>query len=142
MLLMGLGHMLWQRGVSPFDVTAPMEGHSLTLEEGLYRRRGQAGIESLMNQLIRDTVVMVIHFDVVIDIDLGLAPLRENVPMGWQGFEGRFIQALKEAFTGSLNLFKGSVIEKLYLLGNRLIELGQGEESAMSQRSQNPAFYL
>ena len=79
---MGLGHMLFQRGGSPFDVTAAMDGDSSALEEGLQRRRGEADIEPLMNQLIRNTVIMMIHFDVVIDIDLVSAPLSENVAMG------------------------------------------------------------
>jgi hypothetical protein len=74
---MGLGHMLFERGVSSFDVTAPMEGDSLALEEGLHRRRGEADIEPFMNQLIGNAVVMMIHFDVVVDIDFGLAPLCE-----------------------------------------------------------------
>jgi len=79
---MGLRHMLFDRGVPPFEVTAAMEGDSLALEEGFHRRRGEANIEPLMNQLIGDTVVMMIHFDVVIDIDLVSAPLSENVAMG------------------------------------------------------------
>jgi activator of 2-hydroxyglutaryl-CoA dehydratase len=139
---MGLGHMLWQSGVSPFDITAAMEGHSSALEEGFQCGIGETDIEPLMNQLIRDTVVMVIHFDVVIDIDLWSAPFSENVAMGWQGFEGGFVQALKEAFTGSLDFFKGTVIEDLQLFCNGLIELNEGEESAMSQRGKDPAFHL
>ena len=88
---MGLGHMLWQSGVSSFDVTAAMEGDSPAPEEGLQRRRGKADIELLMNQLIRDTVVMAIHFDVVIDIDFGSTPFSKNVAMGWQRLESRFV---------------------------------------------------
>jgi hypothetical protein len=131
--------MLFERGVPPFDVTAAMERDSSALEEGFQRRRGEANIEPLMNQLIRDTVVMMIDLDVVIDIDLVSAPFSENVAMDWQGFEGGFIQGLKEAFTGSLDFFEGSVIEKLYLVCDRLIELGEREEGTMSQRGNDPA---
>jgi len=129
--LMGLGHMFWQRGVSSFDVAAAMEGDSPALEEGLQRRGGEADIEPLMNQLIRDTVVMMIHFDVVIDIDLGSAPFSEDVAMNGQGFEGGFVQTLVEALAGPLKFFERTIIEDLQLYRNRLIEVCKTEEGAM-----------
>jgi hypothetical protein len=119
-----------------------MEGNSSALEEGLQRRGGEADIEPLMNQLIRDTVVMMIHFDVVIDIDLGLTPFSENVAMNWQGFEGGFVQTLVKALAGSLEFFERTMIEDLQLRRNRLIEVYKTEEGAMPQRSQNPALRL
>jgi len=53
---------------------------------------------------------MVIHLDVVIDVDLVLTPFSENVAMGWQGFEGGFIQVLKEALRVPWSFSKGRLL--------------------------------
>jgi hypothetical protein len=87
-----------------------MEGDSSALEEDLYRCIGEADIDSFMNQLIGDTVVMAVHFDVVIDADLCPAPLGIREAMGRQGFEGGFIESLKEVLAGGVELFEGAVI--------------------------------
>ena len=80
-----------------FEVTAAMEGNSSTLEEDLDRDIAQTDIQSFMNQLVGNTVVMVIDFNVVIDIDLCFAPLGKNKTMDRKRFEGGFVQGFKEA---------------------------------------------
>mgnify|MGYP001590285010 CR=1 FL=1 len=87
-----------------------MKGDSSALEEHLHRGIGQADIEPCMNQLIRNTVVMVIHFDMVIDIDLCPAPFGVREAMEGEGFEGWLIERLKEVLAGAVEFFKGAVI--------------------------------
>ena len=87
-----------------------MKGDSSALEEDLHRGIGQADIEPFMDQLIGNTVVMVIHFDVVIDIDLCPAPLRVSETLEGEGFEGRLIERLKEALAGAVEFFEGTII--------------------------------
>jgi len=72
---MGLGHVLGQGGMSPFEVAPLMEGDSLALEEGLDRGVGETDIDPFVDQPVGDAVVVVIDLDVVIDTDLGPAPL-------------------------------------------------------------------
>jgi len=59
-----------------------MEGDSPALEEHLYGGVGETEIDLFMDQPAGDTVVMVIHLDVVIDTDLGPAPLGIGESMG------------------------------------------------------------
>jgi hypothetical protein len=92
------------------EEASAMKGNSSALEEGLHRGIGETDIEPFVNQLIRNTVVMVIHFDMVINIDLCSAPLRIWEAMGREGFEGWLIERLKEAFAGPFEFFKGAVI--------------------------------
>jgi hypothetical protein len=66
-----------------------------------------------MDQWIRDTVVMVIDLDVVIDIDPGGFPFGKDEPIHGERFEDGFFQSFKEALSSGLKFFKGSVIEKL-----------------------------
>jgi hypothetical protein len=66
-----------------------------------------------MNQLIGDTIVVVIQLDVVIDIDPGGFPFRKDEPIRGEGFEDGLLQGFIETLTGGLEFFKGSVIEEL-----------------------------
>ena len=56
-----------------------MRGDSSALEEDLHGGIGEAHIELFMNQLIGNAVVVVIHLDVVIDIDPGAFPFGKDV---------------------------------------------------------------
>ena len=52
-----------------------MCGDPLSSMEGLHGGGGHPDVESFSQQLERHAVIMVVHLDVVIDIDLCLAPL-------------------------------------------------------------------
>src|SRR5271157_1031286 len=95
-----------------------------------------------MNQLIRDTVIVAVYLDMVIDIDPGRLPFGKDESMNRKGFEDGFFQGFKETLSGSLEFFKGAVIEKLQLFLDRLVQFCQVEEGAVSQRSQDPALDL
>jgi hypothetical protein len=107
---MGLGHVLGQGRVSPLKVASAIEGDSLALEEGLDRGVGETDIDPFVDQPVGDTIVVVIHLNMVIDIDLGPAPVGLDESMGRQGFESRFVQALKQAPSGGWEFFKGAAI--------------------------------
>ena len=62
-----------------------MKGDSSALEEDLHEGIRKANIELFMDQLVRDTVVVVVHFDVIIDIDPGALPFGINIGMNRKG---------------------------------------------------------
>ena len=51
-----------------------MGGHSFAFMESFDRGGGQPDIESLMQKLVRHTVVMVVHFNMIIEVYPGLMP--------------------------------------------------------------------
>ena len=55
-----------------------MRGDPLVLYEGFQGRIGQGQPHSFMDQLLGETAVMVIHLDVVINVDLGRFPLCKD----------------------------------------------------------------
>ena len=74
--MMGLRHMLpdgrmlaWQRG-------AAMTTHALALMETLHTVGGKAHIDTLTNQGIGHGIIMVIDFDMIIDVHGGFLPFR------------------------------------------------------------------
>jgi hypothetical protein len=52
-----------------------MGGYPLTFVKGLHGGGGEPDIELFSQQLIRDAVVVMVHLDVVVDINLRLEPL-------------------------------------------------------------------
>jgi hypothetical protein len=95
-----------------------------------------------MDQLVRDAVVMVVYFDVIVDIDPGALPFGINIGMNGEGFQNRFFKGFKQDPTGTFELLKGAVIESFELFCDGLFELTEAEEGSVSQRSQNPVLHL
>jgi hypothetical protein len=119
-----------------------MRGDSTTLEENLHRGIRETNIELFMDQRVRNAVVVMIHLDVIIDIDPGCFPFGIKIGVNREGFENRFFKGFEQDLTGTRKLFKGTVVEDLQLSGNGLIELCEAKERPMPQRSQNPPFDL
>jgi hypothetical protein len=64
-----------------------MRNHPATLEEDLDRGFRETHIERLVDQLVGSAVVVVIHFDMVIDIDLSGFPVDIEVRVNGERFE-------------------------------------------------------
>jgi hypothetical protein len=76
---MGGRHMLGERGVPARDIAAPVGSDALVLEKDLDSGLGGADVHFLVNQRVRDAVVMLFERDVVVDVDAGLLPDGEFV---------------------------------------------------------------
>ena len=63
-------------------VTAGVTGHTLAAMEDLDGHRGVPHIDFAMKQRIWNAVVVVVDFDVVVDMDAGLFPFRKRVGFG------------------------------------------------------------
>jgi len=64
-----------------------MGGDSSALEEDLHRGLSEPHLHLLMNELIGNAVVMVIHLDMVIDIDLDAFPFSKDERWEGRGFK-------------------------------------------------------
>jgi hypothetical protein len=119
-----------------------VRGNSAALEEDLHGSIRKANIELFMDQLVRDAVVMVVHLDVIVDIDPGALPFGINIGMNRKGFQNRFFEGFKQDPPGTFELLKGTVIESFELFCDGLLELAETEEGSVSQRGQDPVLHL
>jgi len=87
-----------------------MRSHSSSLEEDLHQGIREPDIEPLMDELVGNTVIVMIEFNVIIDIDPGDFPIGIDVTLNRQGFEGRSFQGFKEELSGSFQFLEGAVI--------------------------------
>ena len=78
-LLMGLGHMLRQRGEPPFPIGTYVGSHPAAFKEGLDGFLGEADLDFPSEQLIRCRVVMAVDLDMVVVMDMGLSPVGINL---------------------------------------------------------------
>ena len=68
-------HMFFEGGVLMGHKASDMAGHALALSQGLHGVGGQAHVELFALQLMRHAVVVIVDFDVVVDVDGGDLPL-------------------------------------------------------------------
>lgn len=87
MRLVTLGHVFAQNGVLVGSPAARMRGDAFAVVEDLNRCRGEARFQLLPGELVRDTVVVAIDFDVVIDVGANGFPTGDHVAFGGQRLE-------------------------------------------------------
>lgn len=75
----------------------------------------------------------------VVDVHLGLAPLSVLVAFRRQGLQGRALRGVKQRAPGALQFLEGPVIERVELLANGVIEIGERRECQVPQRRQDRA---
>src|SRR5512139_485316 len=123
-------------------ITPQVRGDSTALEEDLYGGVGKPNVELFVDQLIRDTVVVVVQFDVVIDIDPGTLPVGIDIGVNRERFESRFFERFEQDPSGAFELLKGTVIECFQLFGDGLLQFAEAEEGSVPQWSQDPVLHL
>src|SRR4030042_5240573 len=128
--------------MSSLAITSWVRGDSASLEEDLHGGIRKPDIELFMDQLVRDAVVVMVHLDVIVDIDPGALPFGIDIGMNRQRFEDRFFKGFEQELTGSFELLKGAIIQSLQFFCDGLFELAEAQEGSVSQWSQNPVFHL
>ena len=106
--------------------------------EDLHRPSRAASIDLLADQLIRRAVGMTAQFDVIIQIDTRLFPLRIHERMQWQRLQRWSIDTLIQLGPRTGKLAKGPLIQLLNQLQDGLVQVIQTEELALAQRRQHP----
>ena len=74
-LLVRRGHVLFEGCMDMGDKTSYMSGHPLAFCESFHGAGGEPDIEFFAHQTKRNTVVVTLHLDVVVDVDGGQFPL-------------------------------------------------------------------
>lgn len=85
--LMGLGHMLFERGMAAFEERTPVTGHPLALVETFHDVGRQSDLHLLLHELIGNAVIVAVDLHVVVDIHPGFFPLGVFVGLFRQWFE-------------------------------------------------------
>ena len=137
---MGLGHVGRVGGVAAADMAADVGGHALAAMEDLDGRRGQPGVDLLVDERVGDGVVVPAQLDVVVDVDPGVdLPLAVDERLGGQRAEGGLVQPLEElAPAGAVQAHRARV-QIGEQLGDARVERGEGEEGLVAQPGEDPA---
>ena len=77
-------------------ITSDMTGHPLSLSQDLHGVSGKPDVELLPSQFIGHAVVVIVDFDMVVDVDGGDLPLSVLVGFLRQGQSVRLIEQYKE----------------------------------------------
>ncbi len=105
-----------------------MKGDATALEENLQGGVSETNIDLFMHQLIRNTVVMMIYLDMIIDVDPGGFPFGVKIRMSGKGLESGFFKRFEQALTTTGKLFKCMIVESFQLPGHGFVQLGQTKE--------------
>ena len=137
--LVGLGHVLANRGVPPRLRGTGVARHTAALVEALDHPGRDPGLKLDADQLIGNAVVMAADLDVIIERDADPTPLGQLVALGGKGKEGRTVERLVLGTPGAWKLAEAPGVEVLEKLADRGVELPEREEGPVPQPGQNPA---
>ena len=115
-----------------------MTGYTVALIEDLHCSARAADIHLLAHQLIRRAVVVLVQFDVVVEVDARPLPLRIHEPPGWQRLQRRTIDQTIQLGSRAGHLAKGLLIQLVNQLQDGVIQLRQAEELPLAQCRQHP----
>ena len=138
MVLMGLGHVGGIGGVAAPRVITRVGRDALAAMQGFDRRGADADLDDLVDQLVRDRVVVVVHLDVVIDVHAGPAPLAVDEGLGGQRPEDGLVQALEQLLAASPVAAHAPGIELREQLGDAGVERPEGKEGLVAKPRQDP----
>ena len=116
-----------------------MRRHPLAAEEYLDGLLGDARLDLLMNEVVRDAVVMLGDLDMIIEVDPAALPLGILVRLIRQGGERRMIELLEQFAPTSSPAAERSIVQLDKKRVDCLVEGGEREEAAVAQARQNPS---
>src|SRR5579863_9928224 len=131
--------MLGNRGRTMRQGAAQMRRHPLAAEEELDGLLGDASLDLLMHEVVRDAVVMLGDLDVIIEVDPAALPLGVLVRLIRQGDQRRVIEFLEQLAPASSPAPERSIVQLDKEHVNCLVEGGEREEAAVAQTRQNPS---
>ena len=102
---------------------------------------GQAHIQRLMDQGMGHTVVVVIHDDVIVDVDRRHGPRGQLERLGRQGQQLVLFLGVKPLVARAVEFLKRLGVELSQQRPHRLVQRGDTEEALMAQDRQDLALY-
>src|ERR1700680_1561073 len=122
MRLVALGHVCGDRGVPVGVAVASVGSYTFAAMEDLHRRGGETSFQLLASELVRDAVVVAVHFNVVIDRGADGLPMGQYIALDRQELQGRAIEFGKQTGTRPLAFPERPLVELLQQLGDRFIQ--------------------
>src|SRR5439155_2114970 len=116
-----------------------MRGDPLAVIETFDRRGGHAHVDLLLHQAMRDTVVVAVDVDVVVDVDDRRLPLGVLVAGGRQRLHPRAVDGVEGALPRAGQFLERTLIEIDEQSTDSGVELFEREELAIAQPRQNPS---
>ena len=121
MFLVGQRHVFGDGGAAVGDPAAGVRGDALAFEKDFNGSAGEPDFDELAGVAERDTVIVLIDFDVVVDIDAGFFPFSEFVGMSGERLGVWTIDCVEEVAAGffifrnrrSLSLVSSSPMARL-----------------------------
>jgi hypothetical protein len=98
----------------------------------LNSRGSTTGLYVFMDETVRNRVVVVVHLDMVIDMDLVRTPFSVLIASGRKGPHCRQVHLLKQVLSGYVQLLELPGIEFLKYLSDRPVEFGETKEALVS----------
>src|SRR5439155_12905150 len=96
MLLMRLRHVSGDRRVPTGRVVPGVGGDAQAAMEAFDGRGREADVEDLVDEGVRDRVVVAVDLDVIVDVDASDLPLAVDERRGRQGAQRRAVEALEQ----------------------------------------------
>ena len=132
-------HVLGDGGVAVRPSLPAMQADALALVEDLDGVRRDADLHPLAQQTLGHGVEVLLDFDVVVDADARDVPLSVFVGCVRQSAKRRLVEPLEQLAPALADVPHDPAVEVLEQLGDRLVELGEGEEFSVPQPCQDPA---
>ena len=111
--LMGARHVFGQGRMTTELIGAHMRGDANTPMKQFDGVGREGHLQGLFDQLIRDRIVVSGHLHVIIDMDLGLAPLRVGIAFCGKGAHRRAVERFEQLTPATWQLFEGMAVELL-----------------------------
>ena len=92
-------------------MTARVAGDPLSLMVDRHGAVGGLDFDFLLDQVVRDGVIVLVVLDVVIDMHPGFFDMGILVRLGRQGPQGRFVQLLELAESCAGEFFEGALVQ-------------------------------
>ena len=135
----GTRHMFGERRMPAAPGAAQMHRDALALAEQLDGVGGDARVELLADQPMRHRVVMAVDVDVIIEPDPPQPPLGIFVGLGRQRLQRRAVELEEQIAAADAQAAHRAGIEIGDQLADRLVQLGEREETAVPEARQYPA---
>src|SRR5215831_302674 len=132
-------HVLGQGRVSAVGRTAPVRRDALATMEHLHCARGVAGPQLLAHERVRHRVVVLVDLHVIVDAGAALLPLRERILRIRKLFERGALDLLKQRTAARPEMAGDAIVDLLDAVANGSIELGEREERAFPELSDDPS---
>src|ERR671936_390244 len=107
-------------------------------EEDLDGAGGDADLDVLTDEGVRDAVVPAVVVDVVIDVHRRFLPPRQLPPSRRQRLQRRPGDRLEDGATAAFELAEGARVQAFEQLGDRRVEIVEAEEGPVAQPRQDP----